>query len=53
MTVETIQYHLWIDWENHRASTDAVPGFEVLTFYSQESYQSNIKLLRQSGFCFI
>lgn len=53
MTAETSTYQLWINWDTHTASLEFVPDFEVVTFFSLESYQSNIKLLKQSGFCFL
>lgn len=53
MTAEITQYMLWVNWETHTASLENTPGFEAVTFFTLESYQSNIKLLKQSGFRFI
>jgi len=53
MIAESTHYQLWVNWDTHVASLEDVPGFEAVTFYTLESYQSNIKLLKQSGFRFI
>ena len=53
MIAESTHYQLWVNWETHEASEQDVPGFEPVTFFTLESYQSNIKLLKQSGFRFI
>ena len=52
MIAESTHYEIWVNWETHTASLEPVAGYEVLTYFTQESYQSNIKLLKQSGFRF-
>lgn len=53
MITESTQYEIWVDWETHTASLDCVEGYEVLTYFTLESFHSNIKLLKQSGFRFL
>lgn len=50
MTVEN--YQLWVNWDEHIASFQPKPGFETVTFFSQENYQANLRILLQSGFRF-
>ena len=53
MIAETAHFQLWVNWQAHEASRHAVEGFEAVTFFTEENYQSNIRLLQQSGFRFI
>lgn len=50
MTAESATYQLWVDWESHVASTSPTPGFDALTFCSEENYRANLRILIQSGF---
>lgn len=45
-------YCLWISWEEQVASFRPQEGFDCLPFYSNDSYQTNIRILEQSGFRF-
>lgn len=46
-------YRIWVDWENHVASLTSVRGFEMICFFSRESYQENLRILTSSGFRFL
>ena len=50
--IEETGYRIWVDWEQHRASLLPRPDFEMVCFFSQESYQENLRILTQSGFQF-
>lgn len=52
MIAESTHYEIWVNWDTHRASLEPVEGYEILTFFTRESFLSNIKLLKQSGFRF-
>jgi hypothetical protein len=53
MTETQTDFCIWIDWDRHAASLRPVPGFEMLCFFSRESYQENVRILTQSGFRFL
>lgn len=53
MIAEQTHYQLWVNWDTHEASLEQVPGFEAVTFFTLESYRSNIRLLKESGFRFL
>ena len=53
MIADGTHYEIWVNWETHTASLARMEDFEALSFFTEESYQSNIKLLKQSGFCFV
>lgn len=46
-------YRIWIDWDHHVASLHSVPGFEMVLFFSKETYQANLRILTESGFRFL
>lgn len=46
------EYCIWVDWEHHAASLAPVPGFDMICFFSRESYQENLSILTSSGFEF-
>lgn len=46
------EYRIWVNWADHSASLTPVKGYEMLCFFSRESYQSNLRILTQSGFRF-
>lgn len=50
MITENAIYQLWVNWDESIASCHPVPGYETVTFCSQENYQANLKILVQSGF---
>ena len=50
MTAEETSYRIWVDWERHVASLRSVPGYEMICFFSRESFQENLRILTQSGF---
>ena len=50
MTTEETAYRIWVDWEHHRASLHPMEGYEMVSFFSQERYQENLRILTQSGF---
>lgn len=50
MIAENTTYQLWVNWDEHIASVHPTPGFEAVTFFSEENYKSNLKILIQSGF---
>ena len=52
MTGEEQTYRIWVDWERHRASLRPAAGFEMICFFSRESYQENLRILTESGFRF-
>lgn len=52
MTTETNRYQLWINWDEHIASLQPKAGFEAVNFFSQENYNTNLRILLQSGFRF-
>ena len=52
MTDEDTAYRIWVDWEHHAASLRPVAGYEMICFFSRESYQENLRILTQSGFRF-
>ncbi len=52
MTAEETSYRIWVDWEHQRASLQPVADFELVCFFSRESYQENLRILTQSGFQF-
>lgn len=52
MAAEQTVYRIWVDWEHHTASLQPVRGFEMICFFSRESYQENLRILTQSGFRF-
>ena len=53
MTDEDTAYRIWVDWERHAASLKPVAGYEMICFFSRESYQENLRILTQSGFRFV
>jgi hypothetical protein len=46
-------YRIWVDWEHQVASLREAEGFEMVCFFSRESYQENIRILTRSGFRFL
>lgn len=52
MAAETTMYQLWINWDDSIASFQPAPGFDALSFCSNENYQANLHILIQSGFRF-
>ena len=50
MTVDTVHYYLWVNWDTYEVSETALEGFEKLTFCSPENCKTNLKILLQSGF---
>lgn len=50
MTAEQTAFRIWVDWEHHRASLQPLADYEMLCFFSRESYQENLRILTQSGF---
>lgn len=46
-------YRIWVDWEKHVVSLSPVQGFEMICFFSRESYQENLRILTNSGFRFL
>lgn len=50
MIAENATYQLWVNWDEHMASLRPMPGYETVTFYSEQNYQANLRLLEQSGF---
>lgn len=50
MTAEDTGYRIWVDWERQRASLQPVADFELVCFFSRESWQENLRILTQSGF---
>ena len=53
MTAEETDFRIWVDWERHVASLRPVAGYEMICFFSRESYQENIRILTRSGFRFL
>lgn len=43
-------YQLWVNWDEYQASLHPVPGFETVTFCSEQNDRTNLQLLIQSGF---
>lgn len=52
MTAEQTTYRIWVDWDHHVASLHPVEDYEMICFFSWENYQSNLRILTQSGFRF-
>lgn len=52
MNQQEKSYCLWISWEEQIASIYAVEGYDCLPCCSDENYQTNIRILMQSGFQF-
>lgn len=50
MITDNATYQLWVNWDEHVASLHPVPGYEAVTFCSEQNYQANLRLLEQSGF---
>lgn len=50
MIAEDTTYQLWVNWDEHIASVRPIPGFEAVTFFSEDSFQKNLQILIQSGF---
>lgn len=46
------EYRIWVNWDDHTASLRFAEGYEMLFFFSLESFQSNLRILEQSGFRF-
>lgn len=52
MTTEDTDFRIWVDWENHVVSLHPIQGFEMICFFSKETYQANLRILTQSGYRF-
>lgn len=50
MTAEETSYRIWVDWERQTASLQPQAGYEMICFFSRESFQENLRILTQSGF---
>lgn len=50
MTADTNAYQLWVNWDEHIASVQPKAGYEAMNFFSQENYDTNLRILLQSGF---
>lgn len=48
-----IEYRIWVNWNDHAASLQPMKDYEMLCFFSRESFQSNLRILTQSGFRFL
>lgn len=54
MTAEQTANHwiFWVNWADHQLSYEPLDGFEAVTFCSEETCQTNLRLLLESGFHF-
>ena len=50
MTADETSFRIWVDWEHHEASLRPVAGYEMICFFSRETFQENLRILTQSGF---
>ena len=41
---------IWVDWEAHLLSAEPRERFEAVSFRSEESYQTNLRQLLDSGY---
>ena len=50
MIAEETSYRIWGDWERQIVSLQSIAGYEMVCFFSRESFRENLRILTQSGF---